>query len=488
MRLSSGIVIIETMLLSLLQLLSFSILSRLVDVQSLGLWFLLSSLLAYSRIADFWSAGLTSFVAEALGREQPVAALEFVGTALLTGSLWHILIAATATSILWWAAPLLAGADHTATIRQMLPLMALGFWLMAIGGTLQLAFLGFGRPFLKACQSILGALVFIVGAIVLAPRYGVTGILVGQVIQGIAMLLFGLVAFSIAIAKSPQFMCWNWAQFRALAVYGSKAFLLGSVQLSIEPIIRLLANHFGGLAAVTAVELASRLIAAVRGLIVSLGQVLVPAFARLAASDVAASRQLFAEMRTLYVLATIPAFGLLISASRLAEIVLVGRSGTGFTSFLAILAIGWIANTLCAPSYFLLMSQRRMRPLILAHVVMSFGAILLGGALGLVAGVGGALAGASLAIVAASVYLDKSAAVDSASLFWMRPVLAGEPWMVCAIVAAAAVPVTLALPDPFRLGLPQQIGLGAAAAAVVLLCSARPRLLRKLLGLANGLG
>jgi O-antigen/teichoic acid export membrane protein len=487
-RSNSLIVVGETVALSLLLLLNFSLLSRFVDAQVLGLWFLLTSLFAYTRIVDFWSNGLASFVAEALGHNRREAALEFVGTALLTGVVGHGAVTVMATATLWWLTPWLADAGYTATIRQALPVMAVGFWLAGVASTFHPGLLGFGRPFLKACQTVGGALVFAVAIVVLAPQYGLVGILVSQVMQAAAMLLFGLITFSLAVAGSPRFLRWNRWQFRSLAVFGGKTIVLGSMQLSIEPIIRMLANHFGGLAAVTVVELASRLIATVRNLIVSLGQVLVPAFARLAASDVTASRRLYGEVRALYVLASVPAFGVLISVAPLAEVVLLGREGTGFATFLGLLSIGWIANTLCAPAYFLMLSQRRLLPLMLPNVIMSVGAIALGAALGSVAGVVGALAGSALAIVAASVYLDRSAAVDGAALFQLVPTLAGEPRLVGAILAASAVPPTLALGETLRLNSSLQIGLGAVAAVTVLLCSARPCQLRNLLALAGRLG
>ena len=68
MRSPSGIVIIETVLLALLMFGTFSVLVRVCDMHTIGLWVLVNSLLGFARVADFWSKGLSSFIGEARGQ------------------------------------------------------------------------------------------------------------------------------------------------------------------------------------------------------------------------------------------------------------------------------------------------------------------------------------------------------------------------------------------------------------------------------------
>src|SRR3546814_4682836 len=65
-----------------------------------------------------------------------------------------------------------------------------------------------------------------------------------------------------------------------LAGFGSKAIGLGAMQLLTEPILRLIANHFGGLESVGIVDFASRLCQIPRTFVGAIGQTMVPAFAR----------------------------------------------------------------------------------------------------------------------------------------------------------------------------------------------------------------
>lgn len=490
LRSRSSVIVAETVLLAGLQLASFSVMARALPPSALGLWFLLNSLLVYTRIVDVWSNGLQSFVAQALGRDDRDGALTFVGTALITSALGQLLVALVGMGALWWLGPLLAGAEHRETIHRMLPVMALGFWLTSVGGTLQLGFIGFGRPELKVMLTVGGAGVFLLAVLVLAPRFGLMGILAAQVVQGAAMLAFGVIVFTRAVAKGTGFLRWRREQFRSVALYSSKAIVLGALQLATDPILKILVNHFGGLAAVPAVELASRLIASARSLIVSLGQIIVPAFAQLAERNPAGARQLLARMRELFLFASVPVFGLLVTAAPVAEMVLLGTSGSGFTTYVAILALGWAVNTLCGPSYFLLLSQRRLRPLIAAHVVMMLGVLLVGGVLGLVFGIVGVLWGVSLSIAAAAVSLDGEAARvfgfgDRWSL-WDSFVEAIDQRLTLAIAAAATVPFSIAA--GMVAGWPRQLALVVVATSIVLACAAGPRQLRNLFELSRRLG
>ena len=63
----SGVVVVETLLLACLMFGTFSVLVRVTDLETVGLWVLVNALLSFSRAADFWSRGLSSFVGEARG-------------------------------------------------------------------------------------------------------------------------------------------------------------------------------------------------------------------------------------------------------------------------------------------------------------------------------------------------------------------------------------------------------------------------------------
>lgn len=438
-RSASGIVVLETVVLACLMFGTFSVLVRVTDLATIGLWVLVNSLLGFSRAADFWSRGLASFVGEARGQDRRDEAVAFVSTAVLSGFVGYAVLGVVGGVAIFAFAGSLVPPEQAPVVREIVPLMGLTFWLLAVAGTYFGAFLAFGRPILKAFHTIGGALVFLALSIWLAPAHGLWGILIAQSVQAVLILVSSSIIFRIKIARGAQ-AGWQRDEFRKLVTFGGKMLLVGSMQLAIEPVIRVLASQFGGLGSVAAVELASRLIGVVRNVITALGQILVPEFARLAAAGKAELAALFRDVSRLYLLASLSAFSMLASAAPALEELVLGRSGTGFVAYVWILSIGWFANTVTAPAHFLLISRRRLQPLFWCHFVMTVGAVVLGGAGGWLAGINGAMAGAALALSAAAVYLlgvtDKNGTAALLSVITSEPIRLLP--VVCAVVAVSA--------------------------------------------------
>jgi O-antigen/teichoic acid export membrane protein len=97
-------------------------------------------------------------------------------------------------------------------------------------------------------------------------------------------VVFGVSIFWLARGPGGWRIGWSGRQFRQMIGYGGKAMVLGAIQLAIDPIIRLIADGYGGVAIIPALELAMRLIAVARSFVAPLAQVLIPAFARRNAS------------------------------------------------------------------------------------------------------------------------------------------------------------------------------------------------------------
>lgn len=439
-RSPSGIVVIETILLACLTFATFSVLVRVTNMETVGLWVLVNSLLGFSRAADFWSRGLSSFAAEARGKGRPDEASAFVSTAVITGAAGYAVLAALGATIIWLFAGPLAGEAHAPLVREIVPLMGFTFWLLSVGGIYQGGFLAFGRPGLKAAQTAGGACVFLIFSLLLAPRYGLWGILTAQALQGLAMLAFSAFAFHGFLAGSTP--AWRRDKCQQLMAFGSKAIAVGTLQLAIEPVIRLLANHFGGLGTVTAVELASRFIGIVRSLITSLGQLLVPQFARIGAEGKEELPALYRDMNRLFLVASLSGFSLLATAAPAVEELMLGRTGTGFVPYLWILSVGWFANTVTSPAHFHLLAQRRLRTLFWSHAIMTGGAAALGIAGGVLAGAAGAMIGATLAIAASSIYLIAATQTGEAGPSGHAACLRAEPALLLPVLTAIAA-VTL---------------------------------------------
>lgn len=394
--------------MTVLTLSSFSILVRLTDVKTIGLWVLLNSLLSFSKMADFWSVGLVTFVAEDVERGDVEKASRLVSTSMLTaaaGFFWIVLVVGFGLSFFANSIP---GVEDAALVRSVVPLMGITFWFITVAATYQVGFLGFNKPLLKLFQNVGGSLVFLILSIVLVPHYGLWGILLAQAVQGFLMLLFGALVFHGFMAKSSPLL-WSSADFRRLTRYGGKATVIGFLQLACDPLIRLLASHFGGLAAVTLIELATRMIVAVRGLIMSVGQLLVPAFARATLQDHAETAILYGTARQVFILVTVPVLACLLCVAPVLEWVLLVNPTPEFLPMVWMLSLGWGVNIITAPAFFLLTGRRRLRPLFWNRLVMLMAVLIFGFLGGQFFGILGVTLGVTVGLIAASLLVLRAA-------------------------------------------------------------------------------
>lgn len=406
LRSPAAIVVGETALLGLLQFATFALLLRMVDKPLLGLWILVNSLLGFARVTDFWSKGLSSFVGEAIGAGDRRRAQAFVETAVLTGGVGYVLAALVGTGILYGLADWLSDGADPQLVRAILPYMAITFWLSSVAGSFQLGFLGFLRPGLKVVQSVGAALLLLVLIAILVPRHGLWGIVAAQLGQALFSLVFGVLAYRFVIVGSTGLVGWQRDCLRHSVSFGGKMLLVGVLQLAIEPVIRVLANQFGGLSTVTLVELAARFIALARGLLTSVGQVLIPSFAMLRGGGDSARRgQMMRRAQAEFILIGTLGFSLLVAAGPFIATIMLGHQDQIFMMALALLAVGWLANLFAAPSFFLCVGERRFLPLLVHHLIMTGGALCLGGLGGAFFGLVGALVGIAFALVLSGLQL-----------------------------------------------------------------------------------
>jgi O-antigen/teichoic acid export membrane protein len=402
-------VIAEVVLLTVLNLATFSILVRLTDVKIIGLWVLINSLLGFSRMADFWSAGLVTFVAENLAQKKTEAAARLVSTAVLTAMFGFLAVVLVLGAALYSFANHIPGIQNAGLVQNILPLMCITFWMIAVATTYHIGFLGFNRPGFKFVQNSGGAALLLVVSLVLVPHFGLWGILWAQFAQAFAMLVFGFFSFHFVVSPHLKRPWWSQQDFKKLTGFGVKASSVGFLQIATEPLIKLLISKFGGLDAVTLMELATRMIVAVRGVIISTGQLLVPAFARSSIEGPEKLRELYAETQGVFILVTVPVLACLLSVSPFLEHIMLGQRSTLFLPMLWLLSAGWAVNILTAPAFFLLTGLRRLRPIFWNRLLMLLVVLVLGEVGGMLAGVLGVVCGVAVGLICSGAIVQKAA-------------------------------------------------------------------------------
>jgi O-antigen/teichoic acid export membrane protein len=136
-----------------------------------------------------------------------------------------------------------------------------------------------------------------------------------------------------------------------MLAYGLNFQLITISQALREPVTKALLTKFGGLAMTGYYDLASRWVVNFRELIVQANQVLVPTISSLQERDPHSIPKIYRESYRLIFFLAIPAFAFLVVISPLVSRIWIGGYEPVFVRFVALLALGWLVNTLSNPAY-----------------------------------------------------------------------------------------------------------------------------------------
>ncbi|MEM0991138.1 MAG: oligosaccharide flippase family protein [Pseudomonadota bacterium] len=357
-----------------------------LGTEALGLWALVMALLAFGRATEFGlSQSLMHFLPKAM-REQsehgtPGLAQTYLDTVLGSSAL---LFTGFGLLILLAGPGLLQAATEPgvhATIAAVLPPAALGFVLTntALVGTN--ALIGLQKPYLGNLVTILGAAANLVAVLALLGPLGLSAMGYGYAVQGAVMLAAGLGLTAHRMGALPR--PWRIQRVRFREIIGLGLGLQGMSILSVlaDSALKFLVNHFLGLAATGALEMAHRFILFVRG-IFSLPQTYLSAQFSKLAGDRAALR---AEMRRAFHvavhLACLFVAVVLVTRFWIGDL-WAGADGPAFAVLTLALTGGWAVNILATPVYFYCVGTNQMRCSLIGQTTYAGGVIVLGMAVG----------------------------------------------------------------------------------------------------------
>ncbi|MBU1325374.1 MAG: oligosaccharide flippase family protein [Alphaproteobacteria bacterium] len=377
-----------------------------LGVEGVGVWSLVLATTSLARLADVGVAGgLGKFVAEASARhglvdEAGPKPIEFVETALLVTVLFYALVAALAH---WPASQALALVLDQGARQQALALLPFALAsLVTAGGSAVMgsALLGLNRSDMKSQIVIAGFCIQLALTAAFVPRFGLPGVAVAQIVQGLFVIAAGWFA-----------SCWQAegrltlrvpckvtpALLRPLASFGIRLQAVNLAALLYDPIVKFLIAAVGGTAALGVFEMAFRLVTQSRQLLAAPSQNLLPLYVH-----AIESRRPLAELYgpAVVVLAALSVGGLslLTISTPLISLIWLGRVEPLMAIFVGVLSVGWTLNTLAIPAFYIGLATGRLRWNIAGSVAATMLACLLGWSMGEVWGPLGVVVGASMAI------------------------------------------------------------------------------------------
>lgn len=385
----------------------YRVLIHFISIAEVGLWSLVMASTSVARLSEMGlGGGVVRFVASDLGRNDRARAAATVGMSLL----FVTAMIALATTLLY---PLFEiGLERAlqppmlATGLALLRYAAVALVITTIANVFLSALDGMQRMDLRAIIQLGGSVVQLTSALMLVPSHGVLGLGPVQVITACFTLFVAATMAALQLRQPLRaWFKWDSARAKELVRYGGGLQVAAIGQLLFDPTVKLLLTYFGGLAFTGYYEMANRMMLQFRSLIVSAYNALVP----FVAGRLETSSDHVGEVRSVYIqsfrflfVTAFAYYGLIGAALPFVLTLWLGHFEPAFLATAILCWLGWWANTMVAPAYFLYLGIGRLRWAVTAQLAIGIFNLILAWVLGYAFGGWGVLVGSALSLAIGS--------------------------------------------------------------------------------------
>ena len=393
---AAGQTVVQTVLLFFL----YRYLIRQLGIEQFGIWSVVLATASAARISELGlSSSVTRFVATYRAQGDDRAAGETLQTAAVALAVVLGLFLFALYPVFVIVLRFVVPPEAIAAATGILPFALVSMWLIAMSGLWLGGLDGCLRTDVRAALVTSSSVAYVAMAVVGVRNYGLYGLAVAQVGQGLLLMVFGWLAIRRVIGGLPAVpVQWRRARFVEIFGYGANVQVMTAVTILLDPATKVMFARFGGLSATGYFELTQQLVLKMRALIVESNRVIVPVMAGMAEQGNDARRLYATNVRYLVFLITPMFAGLASLAPGIAEIWL-GYYERDFVVMTVALTAAWYLNSLSAPAYFSYLGEGRLRWLTASHAIMGVSNVALGAALGYLFGWPGVLAAFSTSLV-----------------------------------------------------------------------------------------
>jgi O-antigen/teichoic acid export membrane protein len=360
-----------------------------------GVWTLVTAVAAVTRMSDAGLAGgVVKFVAQYVAREDERAVTEVVATSVTSISVISAVVLVAGYFPLRWYLARVVSSEVLSVAVGLLPWVLAGLWLNIMAGIFLAALDGYQRIDLRCAVLMGGVAVLLAASLAGVPTWGVTGLVLAQALQGGFTLVCGFLVLRRVAGHLPALpVGWHRARFREMLGYGTSFQLMSLATIGYDVTTKSLLSRFGGLPAVGYFEMANRLVSLVRGLIISISQVLVPVIADLREREPGAVLSVYRRSLRVLTFITLPSMALGAILAPTISVLWLGRAEPAFVQAMVLLIAGTTVNILGTPAYYVNLGTGHLRWNTVGHVLIGVLNVVLGYVLGSWFGSTGAIAG-----------------------------------------------------------------------------------------------
>jgi len=364
----------------------YRFLLRTIGPEEFGIWSVVLATASVTHLANFGlSSSVVKFVAKYIARGEKETVSDVIQTAAVSVCVLVGIVLLVGYLLASWILQVIIPEHNLQMALSLLPFALLSLWLSVLTGVFQAGLDGHQRIDIRSTLLISASIFHLVLCFLIVPRHGLMGLAYVQVLQASALLLASWLSLKYMLRTLPIVPHrWRRDLFREMIGYGVN-FQIGTLMNMFgEPTTKALLTKFGGLSVVAYYEMASRMVAQVRGLVVSANQVVVPAVADLHERNRKTIQTLYKDSYQLIVYVAIPLFSALVALTPLISRFWIGHYESVFVLFSCLISVAMVINTLTAPAYFVNLGTDGIRWNTISHVTtgsLNFGLGLLFGAL-----------------------------------------------------------------------------------------------------------
>lgn len=371
--------IVQFLVNSITLFIFYKFLLNTIGPEDIGIWAMVLGMSSLGQIASFgFSGGAVKYVAQYLSWQREDKVADVIQTSLLSvGFLVAIFVFLVYPFIKLFIIHA-TGAHNANKVEQILPLGLISLWLMICGNVLFSSLDGYQRMYLRNYILMSSAVINLCLCFFVIPKFQIQGLAYLSLFQNLLLVAFCWIQLKRLNGLLPIFpFRWNRELFIEIIGYNVKFQLISFSAMFCEPITKYFLGIFGGIASVAYYEMASRLSAQIRGVIVSSNQAIVPTIANYAYRKDEKIREIYINSFHLLLFIIVPLYSILLLAVPLISHIWIGSNNKIFIFAIYLFFISHIFNILSNPAYFSNIGTGQLASNLIAHLGMATSNIIL---------------------------------------------------------------------------------------------------------------
>jgi len=336
---------------------------RTIGAEQVGVWAVVLATASISKIGEIGLAGsAVKYTAKFLARGDKIKASEVIQTTAIAIGIVLTCVLVAGYPLVVWLLERIVPSPHIPDALAIIPYAMVSTWIGTVAGVYLAGLDGCQRIDLRVLVSMAASTLLLGLTWLFVPGHGLVGLAWAQIGQGVLMLCGGWLLLRRELPSLPLIrLKWNSQLFREMFRYGFNFQAITILGMLVDPITKALMTKFGGLGAMAYFDMANRMVAQFRALLVAANQVMVPRVAALHENAPDEIRKVYSDSYRATFFLSLPLYAGVAAVAPLIGELWIGHYENGFVVYAVLMAVTYWFNTLVGPAYFVNLGTGSLR-------------------------------------------------------------------------------------------------------------------------------